>query len=170
MIYAFDDFTIDTDRFHLAGPDGPIEAEPQALEFLIHMIRNRGQLVTKEMLHNTFWPDRVVSDAALSTLVRNARRLVGDSGEEQRIIATRHGRGFVFRAEVEEREGPEVVGEAMRDAVAPARPRVEGAPAGAAARAPRPARRRQVSKHFGRNRSQEAGSRPLSGNPPICKA
>lgn len=129
MIYAFDDFTIDTDRFHLAGPDGPIEAEPQALEFLIHMIRNRGQLVTKEMLHNTFWPDRVVSDAALSTLVRNARRLVGDSGEEQRIIATRHGRGFVFRAEVEEREGPEVVDEAMRDAVAPARPRVEGAPA-----------------------------------------
>jgi TolB-like protein len=129
MIYGFEQFTIDTDRFQLSGPEGAIDAEPQALEFLIHMIRNRGQLVTKDMLHETFWPDRVVSDAALSTLVRNARRLVGDSGEEQRIIATRHGRGFVFRAEVEEREGPEVVGEAMRDAVAPARPRVEGAPA-----------------------------------------
>lgn len=129
MIYGFEQFTIDTDRFQLSGPDGLVEAEPQALEFLIHMIRNRGQLVTKDMLHETFWPDRVVSDAALSTLVRNARRLVGDSGEEQRIIATRYGRGFVFRAEVEERKGPEVVGEVMRDAEASARPRVEGAPA-----------------------------------------
>lgn len=129
MIYGFEQFTIDTDRFQLSGPDGLVEAEPQALEFLIHMIRNRGQLVTKDMLHETFWPDRVVSDAALSTLVRNARRLVGDSGEEQRIIATRYGRGFVFRAEVEERKGSEVVGEVMRDAEASARPRVEGAPA-----------------------------------------
>lgn len=129
MIYAFDDFTIDTDRFQLAGPDGLIEAEPQALEFLIHMIRNRGQLITKDALHQTFWPDRVVSDAALSNLVRIARRLVGDSGNEQRIIATRHGRGFIFRAEVEEREGPDIIGAAMRDLVTPARPRIEGAPA-----------------------------------------
>ncbi|MCK8484210.1 alpha/beta fold hydrolase [Aliiroseovarius sp. S2029] len=129
MIYAFENFTVDTERFRLVGPEGPIEAEPQALEFLIHMIRNRGQLVSKEALHQTFWPDRVVSDAALSTLVRSARRLVGDSGEEQRIIATRHGRGFVFRADVQELEGPEVIGEAMRDASGKAKPRVKGAPA-----------------------------------------
>jgi len=129
MIYAFDTFTIDTDRFQLAGPDGPIEAEPQALEFLIHMIRNRGELVTKDALHQAFWPDRVVSDAALSTLVRNARRLVGDSGEEQRIIATRHGRGFLFRANVREVSDPDLIGAALRDDPAQSRPRVEGAPA-----------------------------------------
>lgn len=129
MIYAFEDFTIDTDRFQLAGPDGLIDAEPQALEFLIHMIRNRGQLVSKEALHETFWPDRVVSDAALSTLVRSARRLVNDSGEAQRIIATRHGRGFIFRVEVREIAGPDILGEAMRDTSNQLKPRVEGAPA-----------------------------------------
>lgn len=129
MIYAFEDFVIDTDRFQLSGPSGPVEAEPQALEFLIHMIRNRGELVSKDALHETFWPGRVVSDAALSTLVRNARRLVGDSGEKQHIIATRHGRGFLFRAEVRELEGPQIVSEAMRDAVHASKPRVEGAPA-----------------------------------------
>lgn len=129
MIYAFEDFTIDTDRFQLAGPDGIIEGEPQALEFLIHMIRNRGQLVTKETLHQTFWPDRVVSDAALSNLVRNARRLVGDTGEEQRIIATRHGRGFVFRADIREVAGPDALNEAMRDLSHQVMPRIQGAPA-----------------------------------------
>lgn len=128
MVYAFEDFTIDTDRFVLAGPSGPVEAEPQALEFLIHMIRNRGQLVTKEALHQTFWPDRVVSDAALSNLVRNARRLVGDSGEEQRVIATRHGRGFVFRPEVREVAGPDVAAETARAPSGQLTPRVEGAP------------------------------------------
>lgn len=129
MIYEFDDFVIDTDRFQLSGPDGPVEAEPQALEFLIHMIRNRGELVSKDALHETFWPGRVVSDAALSTLVRNARRLVGDSGEKQQIIATRHGRGFLFRAEVREIGGPQIVSDSMRDASLASKPRVEGAPA-----------------------------------------
>ncbi|WP_430449995.1 alpha/beta fold hydrolase [Rhodophyticola sp.] len=129
MIYAFETFTVDTDRFQLSGPEGPIEAEPQSLEFLIHMIRNRGQLVSKEALHQTFWPDRVVSDAALSTLVSNARRLVGDSGDEQRIIATRHGRGFIFRAEIREIEGSDIIRDAMRDTAGGAKPRVEGAPA-----------------------------------------
>ncbi|MEM0949941.1 MAG: alpha/beta fold hydrolase [Pseudomonadota bacterium] len=129
MIYTFEKFTIDTDRFQISGPEGPIEAEPQALEFLIHMIRSRGQLVSKDALHKTFWPDRVVSDAALSTLVRTARRLVDDSGEEQRIIATRHGRGFVFRANVREDEGPQVVRQDMRDSAGSSVPRVAGAPA-----------------------------------------
>ncbi|MEM8575745.1 MAG: winged helix-turn-helix domain-containing protein [Pseudomonadota bacterium] len=107
-----------------------MEAEPQALESLIHMIRNRGELVSKDALHETFWPGRVVSDAALSTLVRNARRLVGDSGDKQQIIATRHGRGFLFRAEVRELEGPHIVLEAMRDALQASKSRVEGAPSG----------------------------------------
>lgn len=128
MIYYFEDFAIDSDRFQLAGPEGLIEAEPQALEFLIFMIQHRGQLVTKDLLHQTFWPDRVVSDAALSNLVRNARRLVGDTGDQQRIIATRHGRGFVFRAEVREVTSPDFAGEAPRERSGQAGPRVEGAP------------------------------------------
>lgn len=127
MIYAFEEFRIDTDRFQLTGADGVIESEPQALEFLIHMIRHRGHLVTKDALHQRFWPDRIVSDAALSNLVRNARRLVGDSGDQQRLIATRHGRGFVFCAEVRELDvtapGPD-----SRRQDTPG-PRVEGAPA-----------------------------------------
>ncbi|MCB1470808.1 MAG: winged helix-turn-helix domain-containing protein, partial [Rhizobiaceae bacterium] len=75
MIYVFDQYTIDTERFELSGPNGTIDSEPQVLEFLIHMIRHRDHLVSKESLHEALWPGRIVSDAALSTLVRNARRL-----------------------------------------------------------------------------------------------
>ncbi len=129
MIYAFEDFTIDTDRFQLARSDELIEAEPQVLEFLIHLVQHQGQLLSKDALHRTIWPDRVVSDAALSTLVRNARRLVGDSGEEQRIIATRHGRGFVFRADVREVEETQPGGKPASGGSSTTAPRVQGAPA-----------------------------------------
>ncbi|ABD56586.1 winged helix-turn-helix domain-containing protein [Jannaschia sp. CCS1] len=129
MIYAFEDFTIDTDRFQLARGDELIETEPQTLEFLIFLAQNQGQMLTKDTLHEVFWPDRVVSDAALSTLVRNARRAIGDSGEQQRVIATRHGRGFVFRADVREFSDPQPAAMPRSVAAAAPSPRIAGAPA-----------------------------------------
>lgn len=129
MVYAFDQYTVDTERFELAGPEGPIEAEPQALEFLIYLIKHRGTLVTKDAVHEAFWPNRVVSDAALSSLVRSARRLVGDSGSTQRVIETRHGRGFRFRADVVELDPLRHEGSEPPERTTPHTPHVEGAPA-----------------------------------------
>ncbi|MCL4189409.1 MAG: winged helix-turn-helix domain-containing protein [Rhodobacteraceae bacterium] len=120
MEFVFDAFRIDTDRFELSGTGGRIAVEPQALELLIHLIRNRHRLVTRDELHQTFWEGRFVSDSALSSLVRAAREAVGDSGREQRIIETEHGRGFRFRAAVHEAAAP---------AAEPARPAPPAAPA-----------------------------------------
>jgi TolB-like protein/Flp pilus assembly protein TadD len=106
MELVFDAYRIDTDRFELAGASGRIEVEPQVLELLIYLIRNRGRLVTKDELHQEFWQGRFVSDSALSGLVRDARQAVGDNGKDQRLIETQHGRGFRFLAPVTEVGGP----------------------------------------------------------------
>jgi TolB-like protein len=102
MQLIFEPFRIDAERFELHGPGGRVDVEPQALELLIHLIRHRDRLVTKDELHQTFWDGRFVSDAALSTLVKAARRAVGDDGRSQRVIETLHGRGFRFVAPVTE--------------------------------------------------------------------
>lgn len=57
---------------------------------------------TKDEIHEAFWNGRFVSDAALSTLMRSARRALGDTGRDQRYIRTEYGRGFRFVAEVRE--------------------------------------------------------------------
>jgi len=58
--------------------------------------------VTKEELLDEIWGDRFVSESALTSRLKAARRVVGDDGQAQRLIRTVHGRGYRFVAPVEE--------------------------------------------------------------------
>ncbi len=54
----------------------------------------RGAIVTKDQLIEYVWEGRVITEATLSTAMKEARRAVGDSGSDQRVIKTVHGVGF----------------------------------------------------------------------------
>ncbi len=105
MTHCFDDFELDTERFELRRAGTPVPVEPQVFEVLAHLVRHHGRLVTKEELLDGVWGDRFVSESALSSRIKSARRAVGDDGSAQRLIATVHGRGFRFVAPVEEQLG-----------------------------------------------------------------
>jgi DNA-binding winged helix-turn-helix (wHTH) protein len=60
------------------------------------MIENRGRLVTKDELVENIWDGRFITDTAISTLIKTARRVIDDDGKAQRLIRTVHGRGFRF--------------------------------------------------------------------------
>lgn len=101
-IMRFDAFELDPVEFELRHNGVPVQIEPQALELLVLLARNAGKLVTKDQIFETVWNNRIVSDAALSSQVKAARKALGDSGTEQRVIATVHGRGFRFVAELQD--------------------------------------------------------------------
>jgi TolB-like protein len=48
---------------------------------------------------DTVWQGRAVSDATISSAIKSARRVLGDSGDSQSFIRTVRGRGFEFRVE-----------------------------------------------------------------------
>src|SRR5262249_36530732 len=50
------------------------------------------------------WGGRTVSESTLASRINAARRAVGDTGEQQRLIRTIHGRGFRFVGTVRETE------------------------------------------------------------------
>ena len=86
-----------------------IHVEPQVFELLLHLIVNHDRVVPKEELLDEIWGDRFVSESALTSRVKAARRAVGDDGQAQRVIKTVHGRGYQFVAEVRRRRrGPAV--------------------------------------------------------------
>jgi len=102
MAWIFGDFRLDRDRFELRRDDEPVRLEPQVLALLVHLVRNRNRMVTKEEIADDVWQGRIVSDASISSRIRSARRAVDDDGERQAIIRTVHGRGFRFVADVME--------------------------------------------------------------------
>jgi len=117
----FGDFVIDTDLFELRRGGEKTPMEPQAFDLLVLLAKNAGRIVTKNEIFAEIWENRIVSDSALSSQVKAVRRAVGDTGSSQSIVATVHGRGFRFIAELKNKAAIEVsaASDAGDDSVVP---------------------------------------------------
>lgn len=100
MAFRFDDYALDRERRELARSGAPVAVEPQVLDLLVYLIEHRDRVVGKDELIATVWCGRIVSDSTLASRINAARRAVGDSGEQQRLIRTYPRKGVRFIGEV----------------------------------------------------------------------
>jgi DNA-binding winged helix-turn-helix (wHTH) protein len=96
--FRFADFEIDIARRELRRGGAVVHIEPQVFDLLVHLIRSRDRIVSKDELIEVIWHGRIVSEAALSSRISAARRVLGDSGNDQTLIRTMYKRGFRLSA------------------------------------------------------------------------
>lgn len=101
MILTFGEFQLDIDHFELHRNGQLCKVEPKVFDLLAHFTSYPGQVFSRDDLIEVVWHGRTVSDATVSTCIKNARKALGDSGDSQRYITTIRGRGFQFTSEVE---------------------------------------------------------------------
>ncbi|TNF86358.1 MAG: alpha/beta hydrolase [Gammaproteobacteria bacterium] len=101
MKYRFDNCELDNDSGELKRNGEPIAVEPQVFDLLVYLIENRDRLIDHEALIESVWNGRIVSDSAIAARISAARKAVGDSGKEQRVIKTVSRKGFRFLPTVE---------------------------------------------------------------------
>ncbi|MFN4142117.1 MAG: winged helix-turn-helix domain-containing protein [Aestuariivirga sp.] len=73
-----------------------VHVEPKVLNLIVNLIERRDRMVSKDELVAAVWQGRIISDAAISSAVSAARRVLRDDGQRQRYIRTIHGCGFRF--------------------------------------------------------------------------
>jgi TolB-like protein/class 3 adenylate cyclase len=93
---------IDVYRRELRHNGRIVHVEPQVYDLLVHLVRNRDRVISRDELFNTIWKGRIVSDAALSSRINAARKAIGDDGDRQILIKTVHRCGFRFVGAAEE--------------------------------------------------------------------
>lgn len=101
MIYVFGSFELDTARFELRDGGTPLDVEPQVFSIIQLLVENRHRMVPRSELVDVVWDGRIVSESAISSRIRSARIVLGDSGKAQDFIRTVHGQGLRFVAEVQ---------------------------------------------------------------------
>jgi DNA-binding response OmpR family regulator len=69
-------------------------------DVLVHLVKERPRLVSREALLERFWPNMPGGDQALTRCLSTVRKALGDVGEPARFIETRHGVGYRFIAAV----------------------------------------------------------------------
>jgi DNA-binding winged helix-turn-helix (wHTH) protein/predicted ATPase len=81
----------------------PLKLTPKAFAVLRHLMERPGLLTTKDALLTAVWPDTAVSEASLSTCIREIRRALGDTPGTPRYIQTVHRRGYRYVARTVDR-------------------------------------------------------------------
>ena len=102
MRYAFEDYVIDSDRWELTRSAEAIAVGPQVFDLLLHLVRNREHVVSKDELLDAVWAGRIVSESTLTSHINAARKAIGDSGQNQRLLRTIARKGFRFVGDVSE--------------------------------------------------------------------
>lgn len=102
--FRFAGFELDPNTRELRDPSGPVHVEQQVFEVLRYLVTHRERVVPKVELLDEIWGDRFVSESALTSRIKSARRAVGDTGDRQRVIKTVHGIGYRFVADIERAE------------------------------------------------------------------
>jgi len=98
--FLFADLSLDTDRRELRRGSEPIAVEPQVFDLLIYLLENRDRVVSKDELVASVWAGRIVSDATLTSRTYAARKALGDSGRNQKLIRTVPRKGLRFVGKV----------------------------------------------------------------------
>ncbi|MBK8157724.1 MAG: alpha/beta fold hydrolase [Rhodospirillaceae bacterium] len=102
---VFADCEVDLAAFQLRRAGSLCPIEPQVFELIAYLVRHPDRLITKDELIAGVWNGRIVSDSALSSRIKSARRALGDDGEQQRFIRTVHGRGICLVGEIQPAPG-----------------------------------------------------------------
>jgi adenylate cyclase len=99
--YRFLEFELDARNASLRRAGTPVPLRPKSFDVLLHLVRNRGRLVTKDELIEAIWAPVVVTENSLVQCIREVREAIGDA--DQTRIETVPKRGYVFSPEVIDR-------------------------------------------------------------------
>ncbi|NRP70798.1 Transcriptional regulator HilA [Ensifer psoraleae] len=124
--FVFGDYVLDPERRELTLRGQVVAVGPQVFDLLLHLVRNRDRVVSKDDLLQAVWGGRIVSESTITSHINAVRKAIGDSGEEQRLVRTVARKGFRFVGEIRGEE----IGETRQLVVEQAAPeRKEPSPA-----------------------------------------
>ncbi len=111
VIYEFGDFRLDATRRLLfaRGNSEPLPITTKVFETLLYLVEHQGELLEKDRLIAELWPGLIVEESSLTQVISVLRHILGETRGENRYLATVHGRGYRFVADVARmREEPKV--------------------------------------------------------------
>jgi DNA-binding winged helix-turn-helix (wHTH) protein/tetratricopeptide (TPR) repeat protein len=93
-LYEFGPFRVDPARETLLKAGVSVPLTPKTFQILLVLVRHGQEIVTKDDLMKTVWPDTFVEEANLSRNIFMLRKALGETAQDHRYIVTVPGRGY----------------------------------------------------------------------------
>jgi DNA-binding winged helix-turn-helix (wHTH) protein len=96
-VYLFEGFQLDVTRRKLSSAGGLVlPLNSRAMDALLLLVANAGELVEKRRLMQTIWPHAVVEENNLNQCILAIRKALGETAGSNRFVRTEPGRGYRF--------------------------------------------------------------------------
>jgi DNA-binding winged helix-turn-helix (wHTH) protein/Tfp pilus assembly protein PilF len=92
-LYEFGPFRVDPEKETLLRAGEPIPLTPKTFQILLVLVRHSQEVVTKDDLMKTVWPDTFVEETNLTRNIFMLRKALGENPQD-RYIVTVPGRGY----------------------------------------------------------------------------
>ena len=102
VVYEFGPFRVNPINRLLQRDGQVVPLKPKVFDTLLALVETRGELISKDQLIQTVWPDSVVEENNLTQNISALRRVLGEQAEDHRFIVTVPGYGYRFVAPVTE--------------------------------------------------------------------
>ncbi|MEK7265943.1 MAG: winged helix-turn-helix domain-containing protein [Pseudomonadota bacterium] len=122
-VYVTGTFRLDMRENRLTNEGVAIQLTGKPLELLELLMTGSQRLITKEEIFERVWQNRAISEAVLTTAIRQIRTALGDDARRPTMIETVHGKGYRFLPPVT------VATSALPPSPAPSAPAPAAAPA-----------------------------------------
>lgn len=99
-LYVFGAFCIDRAQRQLLRQDEAVPVAPKAIEVLLILVENAGQVIERAELIRRVWPDSDGADGSLAVTVSALRKTLGDRPDGGPYIETVPRQGYRFAAVV----------------------------------------------------------------------
>ena len=85
-LYEFGEFRLDPHKRTLQHGEELVALTPKAFDTLLVLVENAGQLITKDDLMKTVWPDSFVEESNLTQTVFMLRKALGQTRDQGYIV------------------------------------------------------------------------------------
>lgn len=101
-MYRFGDIEVDAAKFQARRGGHALDLEPKAIRVLVYLLEHSGRVVPKDELIEKVWDGVEVTDNALTRVIGQLRKALGDEAKNSRYIETIQTVGYRFIGIVEE--------------------------------------------------------------------
>ena len=99
-LYEFGPFRVDPEKETVVRAGELVSITPKTFQILLVLIRNSREIVTKDDLMKTVWPNTFVEETNLSRNIFMLRKALGDTAQDHRYIVTIPGQGYRLAEDV----------------------------------------------------------------------
>jgi DNA-binding winged helix-turn-helix (wHTH) protein/tetratricopeptide (TPR) repeat protein len=101
-LYEFGPYRIDPTKRVLMRGEDPVQLPSKVFETLLVLVQHSEEVVSKDDLLKTVWPDSFVEESNLSQSIFLLRKALGETAQDHHYIVTIPGRGYRFAEKVDE--------------------------------------------------------------------